>query len=164
MPTTPREHHDRVDESTVTGGGETPAVEESTHGPVREPVSHRLYVLVAWGTLQGLPLLAPRIALLLEGDLIRLARRLDVEPLEVSAEADRVRLLLRFKPSQPIGPVALRLKDGADAAVRGHDSPVRWGRGWAAATVPPGAVRDLRRRLAARSIGARRLTVGLRDG
>ena len=143
---------------------EISAVEEATRGSVREPVSHRLYVLVAWGTLQGLPLLDPRFALLLEGDLIRLARRLDVEPLEASAEADRVRLLLRFKPSQPVGPVALRLKDGADAAARRHDSPARWGRGWAVATVPPEGVRDLRRRLAARSLGARRLTSGLRDG
>ena len=143
---------------------ENSGVEETTRGSVREPVSHRLYVVVAWGTLQGLPLLAPRSALLLEGDLIRLARRLDVEPLEVSAEADRVRLLLRFKPSQPIGPVALRLKAGADATVRRQGSPVRWGRGWAAATVPPEEVRDLRRRLAACSLGARRLTVGLRDG
>ena len=143
---------------------ETPAVEKATRRSVREPVSHRLYVQVAWGTLHGLPLVSPRFALLLEGDLIRLARRLDVEPMEVSAEAARVRLLLRFKPGQPIGSVALRLKDGADAAARRHDSPVRWGRGWAAATVPPEGVRDLRRRLAARSLGARRLTPGLRDG
>lgn len=148
----------------MRGTADVCAVDDASDRPVREPVSHRLYAQVAWGTLHGLPLLSPRFALLLEGDLIRLARRLDVEPLEVSAEASRVRLLLRFKPSQPLGPLALRLKAGADDAVRRHGSPVRWGRGWAVATVPPEAVRDVRRRLAASSLGARRLTPGLRNG
>lgn len=148
----------------MTGAGEEGVVSDEPDRHAREPVSHRLYAQVAWGTLHGLPLLSPRFALLLEGDLIRLARRLDVEPLEVSAERSRVRLLLRFKPSQALAPVALRLKAGADATARRHGSSVRWGRGWAVATVPPEGVRDARRRLASTSLGVRRLTAGLPDG
>lgn len=129
----------------------------------QEPVSHRLYVQVAWGTLHDLPLISDRFALLLEGELISLARRLDVEPLEVAAEPRRVRILLRFKPSQPLAPVVLRLKRGADAAARRHGVAARWGRGWAAATVRPAEVRDLRRSLGASSLGVRRLTTGPRD-
>lgn len=136
----------------------------STTDGDREPISHRLYVQVAWGTLHGLPLLSDRFALLLEGELISLARRLDVEPLEVSAEPRRVRVLLRFKPSQPLEPIVRRLKSGADRAARRHGAAVRWGRGWAAATVRPTEVRDLRRKFGASSLGVRRLTTGREDG
>lgn len=129
--------------------------------PSGEPVSHRLYAQVAWSTLHGLPLLDARFALLLEGELISLARRLGVEPVEVAADARRVRLLLRFTPSQALGPVAERLKAGADVAVRRHGATARWGRGWAGATVTPSEVREIRRRLADSSLGVRRLTAGL---
>lgn len=132
--------------------------------PPPEPVSHRLYAQVAWGTLNGLGLVDPRFGLLLEGELISLARRLGVEPVEVAAESRRVRLLLRFAPSQALGPVALRLKEGADASARRHGVAVRWGRGWAAASATPGQVREIRRRLADSSLGVRRLTSGLGGG
>lgn len=141
-----------------------PGVSAPSEDADREPVSHRLYAQAAWGTLHGLPMVSPRFALLLEGELISLARRLDVEPVEVSAESRRVRILLRFKPSQPLAPVVLRLKRGADRAARRHGAAARWARGWAVATVRPEEVRDLRRRLSASSLGVRRLTAGLRDG
>lgn len=130
-------------------------------GPGGEPARHRLYVHLAWSTLDGLPLVGPRQALALEGHLVALCRRLDVEPLEVAAAADRVHLLVRLKPVHALAAVARRLKRGsAEAAVR-RAEPVRWARGWAAATVGPGDVRRKKRVLAARSLAARQLTPGL---
>lgn len=130
-------------------------------GPAAEPALHRLYLHLAWTTLDELPLVGPRQALALEGQLIALCRRLDVEPLEVAVAADRVHLLLRLKPVHAVAAVARRLKRGsAEAAVRRAD-PVRWGRGWAAASVAPDDVRRGKRALEARSLAARQLTPGL---
>lgn len=129
-----------------------------------EPSSHRLYAHLAWGTLNGLPLVGPRASLTLESQLIALCRRLDVEPVEVSVEADRVHALVRFRPSQTVAGLVRRLKAGSADAARRRGASVRWGRGWAAATVAPGEVRDLKRRLAGRSAALRELTPGLADG
>lgn len=128
-----------------------------------EPSAHRLYVHVAWHTLNRLPLVGPRTALALESELISLCRRLDAEPVEVSVEADRVHVLARFRPNQCLGELVGRLKVGAAEAARRRASPVRWGRGWAATTVAPAEVRDRKRRLAGRSVGLPELTPGLAE-
>lgn len=135
--------------------GDTPGRRPARPG---EPSVHRLYAHLAWGTLDRLPLAGPRTALVLESELIALCRRLDVEPVEVSVEADRVHLLVRFKPNQALGELVRRLKDGSADAARRRGAALRWGRGWAAATVTPGEVRELKRRLAGRSAGLGQLT------
>lgn len=124
------------------------------------PVRHRLYLHLAWTTLDGLPLVGPRQAPGLERQLIALCRRLDVEPVEVAAAADRVHLLVRLKPVHAVGAVAARLKRGSAEAAARRSEPIRWGRGWAAATVAPGDVRRKKRTLAARSLAAGKLTPG----
>lgn len=118
------------------GGGATPA-------------AHRLYAQLAWPTLGGLPLLEERRATGLERELIALCFRLDVEPIEVRASADRVQLLVRFGPGQALSDVARRLKRASSAILRRWSSPARWGRGFAASTVGPGQVHRLVRRLRA---------------
>lgn len=134
---------------------------ETRSCPDAEPARHRLYVHLAWRTLDGLPLVGPRQALALEGQLVALCRRLDVEPVEAAVAADRVHLLVRLKPVHALAAVARRLKRGsAEAAVR-RAEPVRWARGWAAATVGPDHVRRKKRALAARSLAARQLTPGV---
>ena len=108
-----------------------------------ERSAHRLYVEVAWTTVDRLPLLAPGARASIEGQLIALCRRLDVEPVAVLATASRVRLVLRFKPVHSIGAVVASLKLGSqDAAVlSGH--PVRWAAEYAALSL---SVREVRRR------------------
>lgn len=130
--------------------------------PPSGPVRHRLYLHLAWTTLDGLPLVGPRQSLALEGQLIALCRRLDVEPLEAAVAEDRVHLLLRLKPVHAVDAVARRLKRGSSEAAVRRREPVRWGRGWAAATVDPDDVRRTRRVLRAHSLAARQLTPGLR--
>ena len=130
--------------------------------PNPEPVRHQLYLHLAWTTLDGLPLVGPRQALALEGHLIALCRRLDVEPVEAAADADRVHLLLRLKPVHAVDAVARRLKRGSTEAMLRRREPVRWGRGWAAATVAPDDVRRTRRILRGKSLVVRQLTPGLR--
>lgn len=126
-----------------------------------EPSRHRLYLHAAWTTLDGLPLVGPRQALALEGQLIALCRRLDVEPVEVAVDRDRAHLLVRLKPVHSVAEVVRRLKRGsAQAAVR-RGEPIRWARGWAAVTVAPDRVRGIKRRLEAQSLPARQLTPGL---
>lgn len=127
-----------------------------------EPARHRLYLHVAWTTLDELPLVGPRQALALEGQLVALCRRLDVEPLEVAVDRSRVHLLVRLKPVHAVSTVVRRLKDGSTEAAVRRGEPIRWGRGWAAATVAPARVRTKKRRLEARSLPARQLTAGLR--
>lgn len=123
--------------------------------PRAGPAAHRLYVHVAWTTLDRLPLLGRRRALAVEGHLIALCRRLDVEPMEVHVAADRVHVLLRLKPAHALGPVVRRLKSGTAEALVRAATPVRWSRGYAAATIAPGHVRRLMRRLSARHPGDR---------
>lgn len=129
------------------GGGDRRAADPA------EPSAHRLYAHLAWATLGRLPLAGPRTALALESELISLCRRLDVEPVEVSVETDRVHLLVRYKPNQALGTLVRRLKDGSAAAARRRATALRWGRGWAATTLTPADVRDRKRRLAGRSAG-----------
>ena len=113
-----------------------------------EPVEHRLYARIAWSTLDGLPLVAPRHTLSVEARIITLCRRLDVEPMEVRARPDRVDVLIRLKPVHTPGEVAARVKAGAGEHLVAGGTAVRWARGVAMATVEPDAVRDLMRRMA----------------
>lgn len=116
--------------------------------PTTEPAAHRLYAHVAWTTLGELPLMGPRLAVVVESQVIALCRRLDVEPLEVHAAASRVHLLVRFKPAHSLAEVARRVKEGTGETLARDGSPVRWGRGFVVATVAPGEVRRRLRRLA----------------
>lgn len=151
--------------SSTQGAGNdaSPGRDDRIRRPGRpaEPSVHRLYAHLAWTTLDRLPLAGPRMALALESELISLCRRLDVEPLEVSVEADRVNVLVRYKPNQALGEVARRLKAGSADIARRRGAALRWSRGWAAVTVTPGEVRELKRRLAGRSAGLDKLTTGL---
>jgi len=109
--------------------------------------AHRLYALVAWPTLGGLPLVDPGGAPALERELIALCRRLGTEPLELRVSADRVVLLLRFGPGQALGDVVRRLKRGSESALRRWGRPARWGRGFAGCSVGPAQVHRLVRRM-----------------
>lgn len=131
--------------------GERVGAEERRPVGAAEPSAHRLYAHVAWATLGSLPLADARTALALESELISLCRRLDVEPVEVSVEADRAHLLVRYKPTQALGTLVRQLKDGSAEAALRRASALRWGRGWAAVTVTPADVRDRKRRLAGRN-------------
>ena len=110
---------------------------------VSERSAHRLYVEVAWTTVDRLPLAAPWARASIEGHLIALCRRLDVDPVAVHASASRVRLLLRFKPSQSIGAIVTSLKLGSQDAALLSGYPVRWASGFAALSL---SVREVRRR------------------
>ena len=146
--------------SRPPGARENPTGRRAPDGP--EPVRHQLYLHLARTILDGLPLVGPRQALALEGQLIALCRRLDVEPVEAAADADRVHLLLRLKPVHAVDDVARRLKQGSAEAMLRRREPVRWGRGWAAATVAPDDVRRTRRILRGKSLVVRQLTPGQR--
>lgn len=128
-----------------------PDLSEPPRGPVpppaREASVHRLYARVAWTTLDELPLVGPRDALVVESQIIALCRRLDVEPLEVRARPNRVDLLLRFKPVHLLADVAAAVKAGSGAHLERRGSPVRWARGLALATVGPEEVRSLMRKM-----------------
>jgi REP element-mobilizing transposase RayT len=91
----------------------------------------------------------------LEAHLIVLCRRLDVEPMQVRARRDRVDLLARIKPVHAVSEVARRLKRGSGELLSAEGSSVRWGRGYAAATVAPGEVRGWIRRYATGRTGGR---------
>ena len=108
-----------------------------------ERSAHRLYAEVVWTTVDRLPLVAPGARASIEGHLISLCRRLDVEPVAVRASASRVRLVLRYKPAHSVGTLVAALKLGSqDAAVlNGH--PVRWAPGFAVLSL---SVREVRRR------------------
>jgi len=121
----------------------------------QEPAAHRLYVHLAWTTLDRLPLVDRRYAVTLEAQLIVLCRRLDVEPMQVRARRDRVDLLARIKPVHAVSELARRLKRGSGELLAAEGSSVRWGRGYAAATVAPGEVRGWIRRYATGRTGGR---------
>lgn len=112
-------------------------------GGAAERAAHRLYVQVAWTTLDGLPLLAPDAREAAEARLIALCRRLDAEPVAVRATATDVSLLLRVTPSHAVGALATALKAGSEDALAAAGRPVRWARGFAASSVGP---TDVRRR------------------
>lgn len=108
-----------------------------------------MYALVAWPTLNGLPLVDPAGVPTLERELISLCRRVGTEPLEVRVAPDRVVLLLRLAPGQALADVVRRLKRTSGAALRRWGWCARWGRGFAACTVGPGQVHRLVRRIRA---------------
>ncbi len=109
--------------------------------------AHRLYVHVVWPTLGRIPLITTEARDALERHLIALARRLDVEPVCVRALADRAHVLLRFKPGHAVGILVSRLKEGSEAALNADGHSIRWGRGYAAASVGGEDVRRAMRRI-----------------
>lgn len=115
--------------------------------PVAERAAHRLYVQIAWTTLDDLPLVAPDAREAAEARLIALCRRLDAEPVAIRASATGVALLLRVTPSHAVGALATALKAGSEDALAASGRPVRWARGFAAASVAPTEVRRRARRL-----------------
>ena len=114
-----------------------------------ERAAHNIYVHLAWTTLAGLPLMSRDLRGQVEGQLIALARRLDAEPLAVRAAADRVRLLLRLKPTHELATLVPRLKRGSQEALTAAGRGVHWASGYAAATVGSDAVREVMRRVEA---------------
>lgn len=110
---------------------------------------HRLYVHVAWTTLQRLPLLGPRSRDSLEFHLTALSRRLGAEPVCVRPLRDRVHLVLRIGAAQDVGRLVTRLKRGSEEALEGEGVPALWGLGFAATTVGPARLPRLLRRLEA---------------
>lgn len=115
-------------------------------GPA-ERSAHHLYVGVAWSTLGRLPLMSSELRGRVEVQLIQLCRRLDAEPVAVRAGADRVRLLLRLKPTHTLATLVPRLKRGSQDALTAAGRGVHWSAGYAATTVSVDAVRDAIRRV-----------------
>ena len=113
-----------------------------------ERAAHRLYAHVVWATRGRDVLFSPALRGAVESHLINLCRRLDVEPLAVAALDDRVHVLLRFKPTQSLGSLVRRLKDGLSGAPTGGKATVRWARGYAAITIGSRDVRRVMRFLA----------------
>lgn len=127
-----------------------PSRESRSHpgrGDDREPPHQRLYVHLAWTTLQRLRLIDERRGAAVEGQLIVLCRRLGVRVVAVTVTDDRVHLLARYQASQCLREVAEQLKDGSEGFLSASGAPVRWSRGYAVASVSPAEVRELRRRL-----------------
>lgn len=109
--------------------------------------AHRLYYHFVWPTLGRIPLVSAEAVAVVESHVITLCRRLDSEPVCVRAFSDRVHLLLRLKPAHSPARVVSRLKSGSEAALQTAGYPLRWGRGYAAATVSGSDVREVRRRV-----------------
>lgn len=116
---------------------------------VRRPerTAHRIYIHVGWWTLGRLPLMSTDLRGQVESQLITLARRLDAEPVAVRAAADRVRLLLRLKPTHTLATLVPRLKNGTQEALTRGGRGVHWASGFAATSVSSDAVRDVIRRI-----------------
>lgn len=110
--------------------------------------AHRLYAHIIWATRGREILGTPAVRGAVESRLISLCRRLDVEPLAVAALADRAHVLIRFKPTQSLGAIVARLKEGFATAPATARSPVSWARGYAAITVGSRDVRRVMRHLA----------------
>lgn len=109
--------------------------------------AHRLYCHFVWPTLGRIPLISREVAPVLERHVITLCRRLDAEPVCVRAFSDRLHLLLRLKPAHAPGTIVARLKGGSERLLQLGGHTVRWGRGYAAATVSGGEVRAAMRRI-----------------
>jgi len=109
--------------------------------------AHRLYCHFVWPTLGRIPFVSRDAVALVERHVITLCRRLDAEPVCVRAFSDRVHLLLRLKPGHSPAALVSRLKSGTEAALQAAGHTVRWGRGYAAATVSGGEVRAVMRRV-----------------
>lgn len=109
--------------------------------------AHRLYCHFVWPTLGRIPLIPPDVAAVVERHVITLCRRLDAEPVCVRAFSDRLHVLLRLKPGHAPGTLVSRLKGGSEAALQASGHTLRWGRGYAAATVSGAEVRAVQRRI-----------------
>ncbi|MFQ5890132.1 MAG: transposase [Gemmatimonadota bacterium] len=113
-----------------------------------ERATHRLYAVVCWTTLGRLPLIRSAVRATMEGHLIALCRRLDVEPVSVTVLCDRVHLLVRTKPTHSIARLVGALKRGGRESLQSAGEPVRWGAGFAAISVGSREVRRVMRLLA----------------
>jgi REP element-mobilizing transposase RayT len=113
-----------------------------------ERAAHRLYVHVVWATRGRARLDSSAMRGAVEGHLIGLCRRLDIEPLAVTALADRVHVLLRFKPTQSLAALVRRLKDGLGGVPVNEGTTVHWALGYAAITIGSRDVRRVMRFLA----------------
>ena len=109
--------------------------------------AHRLYCHLVWPTLGRIPLVSSAAAAVVERHVIALCRRLDAEPVCVRAFSDRVHLILRLKPGHSPAVLVSRLKAGSESALLAAGHTVRWGRGYAAASVSGSEVRATRRRV-----------------
>lgn len=109
--------------------------------------AHKLYCHFVWPTLGRIPLVSADAAAVVERHVITLCRRLDSEPVCVRAFSDRVHLLLRLKPGHSPAVLVSRIKSGTEVALLASGHGVRWGRGYAAATVSGSEVRAVRRRV-----------------
>ncbi len=112
---------------------------------------HRLYAHLAWTTLGRLPMVEAERRAAAESHLLALCRWLDLEPVETCVLADRVHLLVRFRPGLSLNDVVRRLQAGSEAMLTRAGRPVRWSRRYAAVTVSPSEVRRVRRRMARRA-------------
>lgn len=128
------------------------------HDHLVERGVHRLYVHVAWTTLQRLPLLGPRSRDSLHFHLTALSRRLGAEPVSIRPFRDRVHVVLRIGAGQDVGRLVTRLKLGSEEALEGEGVPALWGRGFAATTVGPDRLPRLLRRLESTSRAEHRTT------
>ena len=109
--------------------------------------AHKLYCHFVWPTLGRIPLVSAEVSAVVERHAITLCRRLDAEPICVRAFSDRVHLLVRLKPGHAPAVLVSRIKSGTEAALLASGHGVRWGRGYAAATVSGSEVRAVRRRV-----------------
>lgn len=109
--------------------------------------AHRLYCHFVWPTLGRLPLVSGEAVAVVERHVITLCRRLDAEPICVRAFSDRVHLVLRLNPGHSPAALVSRLKSGTETALQAAGHTIRWGRGYAAASISGAEVRAVKRRV-----------------
>lgn len=114
---------------------------------VRGRAAHRLYCHFVWPTLGRIPLVSRGAVPTVERHVITLCRRLDAEPVCVRAFSDRLHVLLRMKPGHSPAALVSRLKSGSEGQLQDAGHTVRWGLGYAAATVSGADVRSVMRRI-----------------
>ena len=114
---------------------------------VRGRAAHRLYCHFVWPTLGRVPLVSRTTVPAVERHVITLCRRLDADPVCVRAFSDRLHILLRMKPGHSPAALVARLKSGTEAELQDAGHTVRWGLGYAAATVSGADVRTVMRRI-----------------
>lgn len=129
----------------MTPGSHNPAMEIDRIVPGR--AAHRLYCHFVWPTLGRIPLVSSGVVPAVERQVITLCRRLDAEPVCVRAFSDRLHVLLRMKPGHSPAALVSRLKSGTESELHESGHTVRWGHGYAAATVSGADVRTVMRRI-----------------
>mgnify|MGYP001811683152 CR=1 FL=1 len=129
----------------MTPGAHLPAMEIDRIVPGR--AAHRLYCHFVWPTLGRIPLVSSSLVPAVERHVITLCRRLDAEPVCVRAFSDRLHVLLRMKPGHSPAALVSRLKNGTENELHESGHTVRWGHGYAAATVSGAEVRTVMRRI-----------------